>query len=351
MCSPTAAESRAQSQDQQAPHTQIQPHLKAIGSSRTSVAFMDICEKVFLSVDVMLLIMEHLELGQARLAGQVCTTWHRVACLCVHQRELIEHQQVIHAGAALTMEDLPQPAAHRSTAASLILPLEHEKVVLESTGGLHMSWAMGFLLGWTFDTHHIFTVDVHSTCRLCKFSRSSGELAKVSDTLLRYPTGMVLVEFEGETLLYVSDSLHQRIAVFNTNLRLVRTISSPTLELGSVYGLAHHNGVMYAADCPKSVVHTFDPAGRSVAILTRAVRRPRGISVAPPCSKHEGLLLVAEQARVRVLSLAGTVIQLLNFSGARLWGIAFADDFVYVADSENLRLHILRMRGDRRRTI
>ncbi|KAL1508404.1 hypothetical protein AB1Y20_004514 [Prymnesium parvum] len=311
-------------------------------SPRKTDATPQIIEQTLLSPDVLLSILEHLCLNAVCVGAQVCCVWRDVVELLRARRGILKREQTYVEGAVACVGQLPCSAIARSDRASLILPLESEKISLKRMG-THFSWDVLHLLGWECDAAHLYIIDSCSHNRVAKYCRESGELLTFSNVNLRYPMGLVLVQRGDEQLLYVSDMLHHRIIVLNTMLQLVRVLECPQPRLGSVYGLTHHAGVLYAADCLHNAVYALDLDGQFLRSFGPFCH-PRGVAVAGPCSAHDGLLLVAERMLLRVLSLDGRLLQVIHIPDADLWGVAFDGVLAYVAD-RNHALHTFQVRN------
>ncbi|KAL3909267.1 MAG: hypothetical protein SGPRY_009488, partial [Prymnesium sp.] len=305
---------------------------------------------VLQSSDVMLCVMEHLGLEDIFVAAQVCENWATFAVTRRKQLILLHHEQVVRHG--MLMECNLRKADSRSIGTSLIVPQNDEKVALGLTGE-HFSWETSHLLGWAFDESYLYTIDAACRSRVLKYSRTTGQLLAMVNRELRYPMGLALIEYQGEKVLYVSDMLNRRIAVFDADLKFLKDFGKK--HIGSAYGLAHHADVLYVSDCARDAVLTFDLDGQHRETFAN-VRNPRGIAIARPDS-CSACLLVAQQESVCVFLLTGILIQVVQppllervvleeeHKSARssLWGISVADDLAYVADQLNDTLHVFRI--------
>jgi uncharacterized protein (TIGR03118 family) len=152
-------------------------------------------------------------------------------------------------------------------------------------------------------------------------------------------TGLAIGTSGAQTFLYAANQATNKIEVYNSGFKLVKTFTDSRLSGLTVYGVAVLNGQVYVtfSGATTGAVDVFTTAGAFVKTLipaTPTLKGPWGLAIAPPTNFHtfNGALLVGDvnDGRINGFNLTtGALIGPLKdktnkvISVPGLWGLLF----------------------------
>jgi len=181
-------------------------------------------------------------------------------------------------------------------------------------------------------------------------SKEGRRIGTIGGGVLRRPTGLAIDE--GKKRLYVTDTLASRILIFNLKGEKLGQIEGgfnrPT------YINLDEKGYLYVSDSLNAKVRVFSPEGKEVLSFGKrgntigTFANPRGIAV-----DREGHIYVADSllSAVQIFDRKGRLLLVIGRFGKKEGEFAFPmdifikDDRIYIADSYNARVVVLRYLG------